>query len=369
MVAYHLVEGLRRYDDVDVHVVHCHSEIPMSRTVVEGNVMVHYLSRPKRRIVPNLLSAIGRVSHLLKHIRPDVVNAHTGPYALAATRAGFPTIYTVHGVNHRHAQVVDRLSDRMALMLEACLDKLALRGVRDIIAISSYVVTEYERKCRATFHRIENPIPDDYFAVPNIEKPGRLLYVGVVSEGKDILTLLKALEAVVHEVPEVHLHIAGRILSERYFRSLVSYARARGLEHKVSFLGLLDTPALLREYAECAALVLPSRHENSPMVVREAMAAGKPVVATRVGGMAELVLDGECGYLVDPGNANQMAERTIELLSYPDLRRRMGRLVRQDAEQRFRLNKVVERYRAVYFEVAARHQELMLGGNTWAYPE
>ncbi len=351
-VAYHLVDALRHHNDLDLHVVHCHSEIPCTRTVMDHDLMIYFLSRPKHRIVPNLITGMKRVVGLLKQLKPDVVNAHTGPYALAGIRAGLPTVYTVHGVAHQHARVSRRLMDRLALLLEAHLDRLAVKDVRDIIAISPYVISQYAPLTRAAFHQIENPVPDAFFGVPNHEKPGRMLFVGVVAEDKGILTLLEALKLVVEGVPSAHVHIAGRILNERYFQYLADFTRRNALGDRVKFLGLLDLPALLREYAECSTLILPSRHENSPMVIREAMAAGKPVVATPVGGIRDLVRDGETGSLFGVGDAGDLAIRAVEILRDDGLRRSMGQRARMDALIRFRSEQVAERYRAVFLEVA-----------------
>lgn len=216
------------------------------------------------------------------------------------------------------------------------------------------MITEYRRFSDAVFHRIENPVSEDFFAVTSGEKPGRLIYLGVVSEEKGVLTLLKALKVAVQSIPSAHLHIAGQIRDEKYYRVLVDYVHANGLEEKVRFLGLLDKAAVLREYAECEMLVLPSRQENSPMVIREAMAAGKPVIATRVGGIGDLVRDGKTGFVIDVDDVESLADRMVELLRRPDLRAGMGKMARLEAASRFRLDQVAERYRVVYLAVAER---------------
>ncbi len=89
------------------------------------------------------------------------------------------------------------------------------------------------------------------------------------------------------------------------------------------------------------------------MAVIEAMAAGKPVVATRVGGVPDLIEDGRTGYLVDAGDVTSLARKSIKLLQDDDLRRQMGHRAREVA-QRFRLENVALQYRKLYYQVAGR---------------
>ena len=128
---------------------------------------------------------------------------------------------------------------------------------------------------------------------------------------------------------------------------------AQSLESNVAFLGFLDGADLMDEYARCAAVVLASRHETAPMAVIGAMAAGKPVVANRVGGVPDLVEDGRSGFLVETDDVEGLARCIVELLTDKDLRRRMGRRSRQLAE-RFRSETVAGECRQLYYKVAGR---------------
>jgi len=359
-VAYHLVQGLSQWPDLDIHAVHCHSEVEQDRDVVSENVAVHYRAMRSRRIVPNTVVAVSKVGTILKRLSPAVVNAHTGHYAVAALRARLPTLYTVHGVAFREAQVYGQngLLERLRYYMERYYDALAMRRVKHAIAISPYVMREYHGRTHAQWHRIDNPISEEFLSLDNREQVGRVLFVGTITEVKDILTLLKAFALMARRPDGVrcHLRLAGRTTSPAYEQTLKDYIHEHGLHTTVSFLGALDRPALLREYGECAAVVLPSRQENAPMAVIEAMAAGKPVVATRVGGIPDLVLDGETGFLVEPGDESDMARSLTRLLSDDQLRGRMGVRARHEASARFRLKEVVRKYREVYYLTAGQCQ-------------
>jgi glycosyltransferase involved in cell wall biosynthesis len=225
--------------------------------------------------------------------------------------------------------------------------------VHDIIAISPYIMREYAERTQARWHRIANPLPGASFDVQRAEEPGRLLYAGTITPLKDIMTLLRALVAVRKTIPAARLRLAGRTGDQAYERDLREFIAASGLEGCVDFLGLLSTADMLAEYARCSLVALPSRQEVLPMTVIEAMAVGAPVVATRAGGLADLVEDGMTGSLVDVGDSDAMAAAIVRLLQDARLRHRMGERGRQIADERFRAASVAARYREVYKMVAA----------------
>jgi glycosyltransferase involved in cell wall biosynthesis len=353
-VAYHLAQGLARHDDLDIHVIHCHSEVSADRIVHHDRVTAHYLARPRQRIIPNLITGVGQIRRALEELQPDLVNAHTGQYAYAALGADFPTIYTIHGVAHRELRTFRQWKHRLGLLVSAYYDRNVIGRVQDIIAISPYILDEYKGRTTARFHRVDNPIPDGYFALRGPETAGRILFAGTVSERKDPITLLAALERVRTAFPTAHLRLAGRAIDADYPRRVELFVREHHLEPVVQFLGLLDVPTMMDEYGSCVLLALPSRQETAPVVILEAMAAGKPVVATDVGGVRDLVEDGVTGFVVPAGDVGAMAGRIAQVMGDEELRRAMGERGRAVAWQRFRRDVVADRYRDIYREVAAR---------------
>jgi len=375
-VVQSIVRGLQTCEDLEIHVIHCHADIAASAEVTAGRTQVHYIAMPKRRLVPNTLASIPQVERMLRQLQPDVVNTHAAHYTVAALRAGFPTVFTIHGVMHREAQVyTSTLFDRARLLLEKWLDGYAVRHVRDIVAISPYVLDEYRGRSSARFHRIDNPLAPEFFAIPahpanptgrstesagwsgdpNLDKDTayRLLYAGTIDERKNVLDLLRAVAIVRRQIPGVRLRVAGRTTSPPYEQKVRRFVAREGLAPNVEFLGLLDKERLLQEYAQCSVVVLASRQETMPMAVIEAMAAGRPVVATRVGGVPDLVEDGDSGYTVELGDVEGLAQHVIELLSSAALRTRLGQRARQLAG-RFQLDAVAAQYRQLYYQVAGR---------------
>jgi glycosyltransferase involved in cell wall biosynthesis len=350
-VAYHLAEGLAQHDDLDLHVVHSSRAVSADSVSREGRLTVHRLAPPGHGSMPNFVAAVFRCSRVLEAIKPDLAHAHTSQYALAATRAAVPTIYTIHGIPHRMLRYVRGPRRLCAAMVPALFDRLAIRRVGDIVAISPYVEAAYRNLTKARFHRAENLVPDRWFNTVIKEVQGRILFAGTVAYHKGLHSLAQGFSQLTSTVPEAHLHVAGRIDDPRYMKRIRRMLDAPQLNDRLTFLGPLDGSEMLREYSECALLVLPSLCETAPLAVLEAMAAARPVVATRVGGVPDLVKDGVTGLLVEPGDSSGLSDRMGRLLSDSDLRVQMGRRGQEVAQARFRRDSVVTRHRQIYEEV------------------
>ncbi|HJT17312.1 MAG TPA: N-acetyl-alpha-D-glucosaminyl L-malate synthase BshA [Thermoanaerobaculia bacterium] len=131
-----------------------------------------------------------------------------------------------------------------------------------------------------------------------------------------------------------------------------AFCREHHLRDKVFFLG--NVPNLEEIVGASDLFLLPSEAESFGMAALEAMASEVPVIATRSGGLPEVVEDGEAGYLLPVGDVDAMAARAIEILSDVHLQRRMGRAARDIAERKFNESRVVPIYRNFYERVMAR---------------
>ena len=133
-----------------------------------------------------------------------------------------------------------------------------------------------------------------------------------------------------------------------------SCARAAGLgDASVEFVGWVDDAAKAAWLQRCEALVLPSLIENMPVAVLEAYAFGKAVIATRVGGVPDMLCDGREGYLVEPGSAQSLAVALIRAWRAGEALRTMGRAARRCFDERYACERVVERVEALYVECIA----------------
>lgn len=177
--------------------------------------------------------------------------------------------------------------------------------------------------------------------------------IGIVARVQPVKgheVLLEAFKEVRATLPEARLLVVGGGASS-YERRLRELCQRLGIASSVVWLGVRsDVPDLL---AAMDVVALPSRSEGFGLAILEAMAMGKPVVATRVGGIPECVDEGRTGILVSAGNAGELARALTTVLSDPALARSMGAAGRARVEQEFSLARMVDRTCEVYARVLA----------------
>jgi glycosyltransferase involved in cell wall biosynthesis len=160
--------------------------------------------------------------------------------------------------------------------------------------------------------------------------PMQILYVGRLVPQKGVDVLLRAFSAVLRRHPDATLLIAGDGEQGLYFQRL---ARFLGVRQQITFLGWRSHTELAALYQSSAVVAVPSRYEPFGLVALEAMASGRPVVAGRVGGLAEIIEDEVSGYLTEPGDHLDLAARLAALLSQPEQARATGVEARRRAER------------------------------------
>jgi glycosyltransferase involved in cell wall biosynthesis len=193
------------------------------------------------------------------------------------------------------------------------------------------------------FEIVHYGIAADGEAAPYAGSEPRLLCIGRLIPIKGHLVLLRALAQARAQLPDVTLDVAGR---GPLAPALKAYAREVGVEDAVRFLGFVSPVQAAIE--DAAVVVVPSLGEGFGMVALEAMERARPVIASAVGGLPEIVADGETGLVVPPADAEALAEAIVSLAG--DLARAvaMGEAGRERALEQFTPERCVERVEALY---------------------
>lgn len=276
-----------------------------------------------RRIVSNtpLSWEIGRVARTL--LPADIVNVHTPVpgtaelVARVARRAGVPYVVTYHaGMLGAPPGVLSLAASTYARTLERAM----LQRASERIAVSPFVAERVFRELRA--HVVPPGVDLARFASNAPAVPGRILFVGTVSRAyawKGFEVLVDAFERLARRDPQAHLRIVGG-------GDLVESYRARLAGLPATFAGRVDDASLAREYARASVVVLPSTTdaESFGMCLAEANASGRPVVASRIGGIPSFVAHEENGLLVPPGDAAALADALGRVLSDASLAKKLG---------------------------------------------
>ena len=306
--------------------------------------------------VSRLFHLRGTVSlaRLLRRERVDVLHTHTHLAAavngrLAARLAGAAVVSHLHIENHFRSQpalrafsrtldnATARLCARLVAVSKSTRDAFVKQGFPAALLETVYNGVAVDGPVAPAGLRRELDIPDDAVLVAHV---GRLAPV------KGQRELLRALPA----APAVHAVFVGEDVETggAYLAELEREAASLGVSDRARFLARRDVPAVL---AEADALVLPSQIEGLPMVVLEAMALAKPVIATPVGGTPEVVVDGETGRLVD---IDELADALGWLRDNPEEARRLGEAGRVRVQAEFGVEAMTTRVLEIYDETVGR---------------
>lgn len=183
----------------------------------------------------------------------------------------------------------------------------------------------------------------------NLESTERRIIISLARlvPRKSFETALNAIKDVSHDIPSICYVIAGAGPDKE---RLVRIADDLGIAGNVVFAGRIDDEDLPAYYSMGEVFVLPSLHEAFGIVVLEAMACGTPVIASKFGGMLDIITEGVNGFLCDIGDAHCIAERLQQVLQNPDLYRRIADAA-QDSMSRFSRDVVVEQYEKLYLDI------------------
>jgi glycosyltransferase involved in cell wall biosynthesis len=354
-----LARGLAGRPGVELSVVTALPGLSGPEVRVGDGFTLHCVPRTRGGRLTGQRQVVDALAGQIAQLAPDIVHAHSaGIYAGGALRSGLPAVITLHGIIHREAQQAWAASswpDRLRWLADARYERGIVRRARDIIAISPYVVAEFRGRTRARFHLIENPVDDRFFDAP-APPPGQewLLCVARIIPRKGILALVEAFALIAHERPAATLTVVGETASDPgYAGACRKRADDLGMSERVRFTGALPLHEIRAHYAASDVVLLASEQETAPVTIAEAMAVGRAVVSTDVGGCAALVVDGITGCIVPAKHPARLAAATIELLADPARCATMGRAGRIAAEARFRLNIVTDATLAVYGQILA----------------
>ena len=271
----------------------------------------------KALLVPLLLLGFVRAARRAAK-DADVVHAHWLPVAAIGLATRRPVVVQLWGTDVELARRAPRLA------------RALLRRVRLVVCASS-MLADAARELGATEVRV---VPSGVELPPEIgeeEEPPYVLYAGRLSPEKGVTDLVAAANG-------FRLVVAG----DGPLRDRVPGA-----------LGFLPRHDLEPLYEGCAVVACPSYREGFGVACADAMAHGKPVVASAVGGLRDLVVDGETGLLVPPGDVPALRAALERLMEDPELRRRLGANGRKRAEERLSWSRVVPALTAAYAEALA----------------
>ncbi len=301
----------------------------------------------------SLLATSRKIAHILKQQQIQLVHAHGykamvicalarywNPFAMAKTEHGLPESMAgkpIRALFNRAYHFLDIVATQLARATVCYVTEDLLAhyhrahsGLR--VKVIPNGVTNIDRT------QLQYPLEfrEDWF---------NLVIVGRIDTVKGHYLAIEAMAT--NSLPvDLHLHIVGVGPCEPDLQAL---AESRNIAHRVHFLGFRRN---VYDYiAHCHALLMPSLHEGLPYVLLEAMALGTPIIASRVGGLTEVLQDNVTALLVAPHDITALAQAILRLHNDPALRHRLGETAQHLQQTQYSLNAMTERYLAVYREL------------------
>ncbi|MGX9355706.1 glycosyltransferase [Roseobacteraceae bacterium S113] len=260
----------------------------------------------------------------LTHLHNHIAKASCTVAMLASALSGVPYSFTLHGPDIFYEPLHWRLDEKIArAAFVACIS--------DFCRSQAMVFADQAQWPK--LHIVHCGIEPARYADAPPPSGGRLLFVGRLAAVKGVAVLFDALARLGDTRPALELTLIGDG-PER--AALERHAKALGLADRVTFLGYRSQAEVAQALAAHDVFVLPSFAEGVPVVLMEAMAAGRPVITTRIAGVPELVEDGASGLLVPPGNAPALARAIAALTSGAD-QAQMGEVGRAKVSAEFEI--------------------------------
>lgn len=351
-VTFYLAAELSKMPEVDLHVISFRRGLDRQIEQNRGDLRLYSLPLARLGTITAFRQDQQTLNACLEKIKPDLVHSQGGGHhGIIATRSKFPSVVTIHGIHSREAAFLPGIHRRLRARLEGWLgERVYIRGARDTILISPYVSAFYDSKLTGRKFLIPNPVDDRFFNVKRQKISRTVLFAGRLYALKGVTDLIRAV-AKVENRENLRVILAGAHQDENYLKLVHENIALEDLTGIVETPGILETEDLLRELSTCSCLVLPSYQETAPMVIQEAMAAGVPVIASDICGIPHQIVDEKTGYLIAPGNVDELAGKLNMLLDNAALCDELGKYAKEIADKRYRSSIVAQKTLEVYLQV------------------
>lgn len=358
-VILNLFEGFRQLDDIRVLHVAFTKELKTIKTItVAANITVHFIPFVNKFELVDYAINTKTLDSLIEREKPDLIHIQEiTPQILRFLR--FPPnriVVTQHGVMAEELKYMKGIPQKTKGIFKAAIERFIFPRFENVIFISDYNRRRFRGKPKLQ-KKIFNPVNPVFLNTPlaGRGKSNDILYVGVISRRKNLGVVIEALGRLKDQYTFT-LHVAGGFKDATYEGQIKALIDDADLSDHIVFHGWQTQEEIARLYAESPLFVLPSLQETLPVSVAEAMARGRIVIASDVGGIREMFTDMVSGFLFQRNNARELAEvfrKVFELNEDNGI----GRRAQAEALERFNPLNIARETLSFYREVlATKHQ-------------
>ena len=345
---------------------------------VNEQLKVFFLKTPKVPVIKSFMLAASsylKLNSVRERVNVDITHANLPltPNFAVPLNFGKTLVCTVHSTWKGEAQAIrgepySRLNANEKFMVSfnwflRIFEEKMLERANKIIAVSHFTkreLLEYYKVPEEKIQVIHNGVDVNKFKPAKNKRKIKeelgfkaddlaILSVGRLYARKGLFTLIESMPAVVKRFKNAKFIISGKGQSDE-MRKLINHADRIGVKNSIIFTGYYPDKKLPKLYQAADVFAFSTFYEHHPFAVLEALSTGLPVVTTSVGGIPETIESGKNGFLVDPFNPKQFADRILYLLEHPAEAAEMGSLARKTILERFDWRIVVKDVLKVYDE-------------------
>jgi glycosyltransferase involved in cell wall biosynthesis len=345
---------------------------------VNEQLEVFFLKTPKAPVIKSFklaASSYRKLNSIRERVNVDITHANLPltPNFAVPPNFGKTLVCTVHSTWKGEAQAIrgepySRLNANEKFMVSfnwflRIFEEKMLERANKIIAVSYFTkreLLEYYKIPEEKIRVIHNGVDTTKFRPAKDKRKIKeelgfnpndlaIVSVGRLYARKGLFTLIESMPAVIKRFKNAKFIISGKGQSDE-MRKLVDYAEKIGVKDNLIFTGYFPDKKLPKLYQAADVFAFSTFYEHHPFAVLEALSTGLPVVTTNVGGIPETIENGKNGFLVEPFNPKQFADRILYLLEHPTEASEMGSLARKTILERFDWRIVVKDVLKVYDE-------------------
>ncbi|MGD0204223.1 MAG: glycosyltransferase family 4 protein [Candidatus Bathyarchaeia archaeon] len=345
---------------------------------VNEQLKVFFLKIPKAPVIKSFMlaaSSYSKLNSVRERVNVDITHANLPltPNFAVPPNFGKTLVCTVHSTWKGEAQAIrgepySRLNANEKFMVSfnwflRIFEEKMLERANKIIAVSHFTkreLLEYYKIPEEKIRVIHNGVDPDKFQPAKDKRKIKeelgfnpndlaIVSVGRLYARKGLFTLIESMPAVIKRFKNAKFIISGKGQSDE-MRKLIAHAEKIGVKDNIIFTGYYPDKKLPKLYQAADVFAFSTFYEHHPFAVLEALSTGLPVVTTSVGGIPETIESGKNGFLVEPFNPKQFADRILYLLEHPTEALEMGSLARKTILERFDWRIVVKDVLKVYDE-------------------
>jgi glycosyltransferase involved in cell wall biosynthesis len=356
-VMLNLLSGFSKMKNIEVKMVSFNLDITESKSIVySSNITIDYIPYKIRFKLIDYFFNRKAINKMVEEFKPDILHIQeVTPHILRFIL--WPKdliVVTQHGIMSEEFKYAVGLKDKLQSLFKGCVEKFVFPFFKNIIFISEYNRNLFSGR-NFFDQKIYNPVNPIFFDKPSASKKmDSILYVGRINKNKNLSLVLDALGVLKKENIIFNLHVVGGY-KDNYYESVVNTLMMKhDLASQVTFYGWQTQEQILKIHETCRIFVLPSQQETMPVVVGEAMAQGKVVIASNVGAVSEMFTDKFSGFLFEKNNLKQLCDLLRLLYGNTDLIDNVSAKAITDATEKFHPDIIALKTMEFYSKVIER---------------